>query len=473
MRIPENILEVKVAGEYFGFDGDTIQQILRVPSITPIPLSGSIIRGVVSLGGRIITVIDLGIVLGYSPVDANSQESRILTFSNRHDDYALLVESTEDMGAVDSENYEIIDNNEELISGFYRHNDHICQIIDIKKICEDISLESFTPLTLENAKDETIIDEKDRETSSIDRYLFVKLDKEQYALHLDITREILFVPESFTPVTDAKDEVIGMFTLRDKLFTAVDLSKVFGFCQRPADVQHRLVIVANEGRSIALLVDEVIDVRDIDSRDLEKMQDHPRDTKIEALYKSETTVVSFIDNMFIKNLIHAHFVQEQQHKLESENNEKGEEMVEVVVFGIDKEEYALDIDSVQEIIKYCEITPIPEAPEFVEGMINLRGSVIPILSLPDRLGFSKQVTQESKILVTIIGDEKIGLFVDEVKEILCVDDRYISKSKSENSLFSEILNLNDAKRIILKLRESSIIDPETLGQIQLEEDALV
>ena len=67
----------------------------------------------------------------------------------------------------------------------------------------------------------------------------------------------------------------------------------------------------------------------------------------------------------------------------------------------------------------------------------------------------------------MIGEERIGLLVDDVNEILFVDDKYVSKSDSEESLFSDVITLNEGKRVILKLRTKSILDEDTLKEIKL------
>jgi purine-binding chemotaxis protein CheW len=142
-------------------------------------------------------------------------------------------------------------------------------------------------------------------------------------------------------------------------------------------------------------------------------------------------------------------------------------MTEVAVFQIANEEFAIGIEDVQEIIKYTQITPIPEAPQFVDGVINLRGVVIPIVSLPERLGFEKNIDSKSKILVCIINEERVGLLVDDVNEIMFIEDKFISKSDKEDALFSDIITLDEGKRIILKLQVSNILEDNILNNIKV------
>lgn len=97
------------------------------------------------------------------------------------------------------------------------------------------------------------------------------------------------------------------------------------------------------------------------------------------------------------------------------------EVFQVVSFEIGPEEYAVDILEVQEIIRMVEITPVPKAPYFVEGVINLRGKVIPIIDLRLRFGLSAaERTKETRIVVVDVSRMILGLVVDSVSEVLRV-----------------------------------------------------
>jgi purine-binding chemotaxis protein CheW len=94
---------------------------------------------------------------------------------------------------------------------------------------------------------------------------------------------------------------------------------------------------------------------------------------------------------------------------------------QVVVFDVAKESYAVHIARVQEIIRLQQITVIPGAPESIEGVINLRGKVIPVLDLRKRFRLeATEHTRSSRIVVVEINDQTIGLIVDGVSEVLRV-----------------------------------------------------
>ncbi len=95
------------------------------------------------------------------------------------------------------------------------------------------------------------------------------------------------------------------------------------------------------------------------------------------------------------------------------------EVIQVVSFRLATEEYGVDIAQVQEIIRMVEITHVPRAPRFMEGVINLRGQLIPIIDLRTRFGMKRlDATKSTRIVVTEIGSKRVGIVVDSVSEVL-------------------------------------------------------
>ncbi len=92
--------------------------------------------------------------------------------------------------------------------------------------------------------------------------------------------------------------------------------------------------------------------------------------------------------------------------------------IQIVVFSIGKEFYGVPIEAVHEIVRVPELTAVPDAPEFFEGVINLRGKIVPVVDLRARLRLPRaERTRTSRILVTENGGRVIGLLVDAVSEV--------------------------------------------------------
>lgn len=95
------------------------------------------------------------------------------------------------------------------------------------------------------------------------------------------------------------------------------------------------------------------------------------------------------------------------------------EVLQLVTFRLGNEEFSLDILKVQEIIRHMELTRVPRTPDFVEGVINLRGRVIPVLDLRKRFGLpADEKTNETRIIVVDVDNRTVGFKVDAVSEVL-------------------------------------------------------
>jgi len=106
--------------------------------------------------------------------------------------------------------------------------------------------------------------------------------------------------------------------------------------------------------------------------------------------------------------------------MEDANNKRHDaELLQLVTFKIGDEEFGVDILRVQEIIRTMEITKVPRAPVFVEGVINLRGKVIPILDLRKRFGLdARDHDKDTRIIVIEMQAMIVGFVVDSVSEVL-------------------------------------------------------
>ncbi len=105
---------------------------------------------------------------------------------------------------------------------------------------------------------------------------------------------------------------------------------------------------------------------------------------------------------------------------------------QLVVFALDQEEFACDINNVGEVLKMVRITPLPRSIEFVEGVINLRGEVIPVIDLRKR--FNMEVverTAESRIIIVEVDDRMFGLTVDSVSEVARLPNDHIQDAPAQ------------------------------------------
>jgi purine-binding chemotaxis protein CheW len=97
------------------------------------------------------------------------------------------------------------------------------------------------------------------------------------------------------------------------------------------------------------------------------------------------------------------------------------ESVELLTFKLSDQEYSLDIMSVREIRGWTKATPLPHAPPFIRGVINLRGTVLPVMDLAERLGLPAPVHSDRNVIIVVKHNETMtGLLVDAVSDIIAL-----------------------------------------------------
>ena len=151
---------------------------------------------------------------------------------------------------------------------------------------------------------------------------------------------------------------------------------------------------------------------------------------------------------------------------------RDDELLQLVTFSTGDEEFGVDILRVQEIIRTMAITKVPKAPEFVEGVINLRGKVIPIIDLRRRFGLqSKAHDKHTRIIVIEINTMIVGFVVDSVSEVLRIPASTVEPPPPvvaglESEYISGVGKLEDRLLILLDLdRLLSRADIDALGQL--------
>jgi len=145
---------------------------------------------------------------------------------------------------------------------------------------------------------------------------------------------------------------------------------------------------------------------------------------------------------------------------EQQNNNE----LQLVTFKMGKEEFSVDILKVQEIIRMIDITRVPKAPEFVEGVINLRGKVIPVIDLRKRFGLNQvEKDKDSRIIVIKTGGKTVGMLVDSVSEVLRLDVQTIEPPPEiaggvDSEYITGVGKLKD--RLIILLDLDKVLNPK-------------
>lgn len=142
--------------------------------------------------------------------------------------------------------------------------------------------------------------------------------------------------------------------------------------------------------------------------------------------------------------------------------------IQLVTFGIGEEEFGVEILSVQEINRMMELTRVPQAPDEVEGVINLRGKIIPVLDLRKRFELPRSDgSEQSRIVVVEVHDRVLGFIVDRVHEVLRIDSKIVEPAPRmicsiDSDFIAGVGKLEDRLLILLDL--DKLFDRETVSR---------
>ncbi len=144
---------------------------------------------------------------------------------------------------------------------------------------------------------------------------------------------------------------------------------------------------------------------------------------------------------------------------------------QLVVFTIGDEEFGVDISQVREIVRLVQITYLPKAPVFIEGVVNLRGQVLAVIDLSKRLGVSsKERGVENRIVVVEVGENTVGMIVDSVSEVLRLPSENVEdvptlvETEIPEHYIRGVGKLKDRLLVLLDLNK--ILSPEEFQHVE-------
>lgn len=100
--------------------------------------------------------------------------------------------------------------------------------------------------------------------------------------------------------------------------------------------------------------------------------------------------------------------------------------IQVVTFRVGAQEFALDILQIERILRYTVPAPLPKAPEFLEGIVQYQGGAVPVVDLRKRFELEATIREETRLMVLDLEDQRVGVLVDEVREVMRVDSTTIT-----------------------------------------------
>lgn len=473
--------------EVFAVDMAPVQEIIRMPEVVRVPLAPPALDGLANLRGQVLPIVSLRRIFGFSERDYDDATRALVIDLGQP--LGFVVDRVASVVGIEVSRIEGVDAigcavNTDLLSGIIKNvGDHpLIMVLDFAKVIArefaqiDTGTRKSTPASradMSSASGSVAPASEEVQLVSFD------VAGQEYAIAIEFVQEIVHFPARVMHAPNSAPHVIGVMTLRNRLLPLVSLRRMFSLPAQDASEHSRVVVVTVGDSAVGVVTDSVNEVLRVAKADIAPMpgllkrESELADISEICRLEQGKRLVSIIS---ASNLFGHSSVKEAMESMDRlPDDKKGESPSErqndmsddeqVVIFRLAKEEFGVPIDSVQEIVRVPEdLTHVPTAPSFVEGVINLRGAVLPVIDLRRRLGLRAFPPSDRKrVIVIFIGGIRTGFIVDSVAEVLKIPKHTIEPapqlSQQQGKLLARMANLEKQQRMV------QLIDPNGLVEL--------
>jgi len=482
-----------IAGdEVFAVDMAPVQEIIRVPTVVRVPMAPATLDGLANLRGKVLPIISLRRVFGF--VEQEHDDATRALVIDIGQPLGFVVDKVASVIGVEPGKLEGVGSiqgtvNTELLSGIIKDvgGHPMIMVLDFAKLIAQEFAEIAAVAQNTAMAGGIYASSEGEEEEASDELQLVSFDVagQEYAITIEDVQEIVQVPENIVHVPNSQSHVLGLMTLRNRLLPLVSLRRMFALPAQDADEHSRIVVVSLGAASVGIVMDSVNEVLRVAKADVDAMPAlFARDGELADISEicrldGGKRLVSIIS---ATNLFRHSVIKEALSTVDSLHDDKArhdagaddganDDDEQVVVFRLDKEEFGVPIDSVQEIVRVPEeLTHVPMAPPFVEGVINLRGAVLPVIDLRRRLGLpTVDRSDRQRVMVFLIEGVRTGFIVDSVAEVLKIHKSAIEPtprlSSTQGKLLARMANLGKQKRMVQLIAPAHLVEDRELADL--------
>jgi purine-binding chemotaxis protein CheW len=479
-----------IDSECFAFPLGSVLEVIRVPELVRVPMAPGSLLGLASLRGSMLPVLDLRRVL--SLTEAAFTDATRVVVADVGTPVGLVVDRVAQVLEVDRQKIESSQGIQstvraELMTGVVKDvgGRSLVQLLDVAR-CVGLEFAALVDTGRQSAAsaaagagEEAALAEDD---GSLQIVSFL-VDGQEYAFPISDVEEIVRLPEEVSRVPRAEHTVLGLINLRSRLLPLVGMRRIFGLPEAGFGEATRVLVVTLGGagatrESAGFVVDQVREVLRVEAGQRDPVpalvarsggQDRIASVCRLGDGKRLVSVLScqaLLAHQAVQAAVGAARPDRggpatgpERHALEEDDEEK------LVVFRLDAQEYGVPVEAIQEIIRVpAELSRVPRTEAFVEGMVDLRGAVLPVVDLRSRLGLDRAVRNDrQRILVFNLAGACTGYIVDAVSEVLRVArgalERAPRLSEEHARLMGRVVNLRSQQRMIQVVDAGALVGP--------------
>jgi purine-binding chemotaxis protein CheW len=477
--IEDSMLLIKftIDNESFGVDIANVREIVEIPEITSVPKTPDYFAGIVNLRGEIISVIDMRTRFNL-PKKEFDEFSRIAVTYFKGGLVGMIVDDVSEVVRVTSDKISptppLLKNiNTKYLKGVADTDSketvlllNLEEIISLDKFKIEKEEKKLTPKDIGYEK----VEKKEPELQIITFYI----EDELYAINIKDAEEIIAVPE-ITPIPQAPEFAKGVISIRGEVIPVVDLHVRFNYGDINVNEETSIIVIDVGKCKIGLLVDAISEIIRVPKKDVtsppptlskDDLKQLHGIIKIDDSDKSKIISYVSIENLFteeeIAMLSEVSEEDESAKKMKLKTVQDGSFIV--VDFKVADDIFTIPVQIIVEITKLPTLTNVPNAPSFVEGVINLRGDVVFVIDMRKRFGFEdKEFDENTRVIIADIEGIKTGLIVDEVDMVKTIFKSQIEPapkivSNIENDYISSVVKVKESDDIMIMLNLFNLLN---------------
>lgn len=499
-----------VAEEVFAVPLSPVQEIIRAPDVARLPLAPRALDGLANLRGRILPVLNLRLIFGLEERESDDATRAVVIESGQL--FGFLVDQVRSVihvqphEVVRARQFRSLAHGDYLTGVIQRQGTQgteLVLVLDLAKVVQDQFARLNQTLAAAAAHGAAAgaapavggFPDAAASQDGLDgeqRLVSFTVAGQEYGVDIADVREIVQCPTAITELPHAAPHVLGLISLRQRLLPLVGLRRLFGLPEVDHDERQRVVVVGlSDGAAIGLVTDTVKEVITVPADASEplpsllaqdgSMQEFSSICRLDDGRRlvSVLSIASLpgVQELLLGDEVNAQWLDQGNANPHSEeihmtgfsttdsaaaSSAGTDEDLQVVVFRLAGEEYGVPIMSVQEIVRVPEtLTRVPRTPVYAEGVINLRGTVLPVIDQRSRMGLSRcDRNDRQRIMVYHIGQRRTGFIVDSVAEVLRIAASAIEPapelSEEQSRLIRRVAKLDGDRRLVM------LVEPEQL-----------
>ena len=470
-------LTFEVDAQLYALRADEVAEVIRLPAMARVPQGPPALLGVANLRGAVLPVASLRVMLGGKPgADA---AARVIVLDVGAP-VAIVVDAVAALESADAGQIERPEKDlgtagaANLLGAFaVAGTQRVARILDIRALLDAAFARRAQAKPQDRPRDSGIRAHHTESATTTEMLVTFEVAGQEFALPLAAVEEILPAPADITAVARSEAAVLGLTSVRNRLLPLLSLRSLLGFAASTAVDDRQKVVVMKLGDSrVGLVADRARAIVAADSGLVDPLPPvlaarTGGESRIRSVYRGEggQRLISILspEQMFRSEVMQRLTEIGQAANAEQEEaTPAGKELI-FLVFRLADDEFALPIDTVVEVAHVPEqITRVPRTPKFLEGVVNLRGEVLPIVDQRRRFEMpSLDAAATRRLVVVRTARHRAGLIVDGVSDVLRTTAAQISPppelTDATSRLISGVLNLGESGRIVLLLDPAELL----------------